>query len=318
MIGYLIRDLDDCGLQIFLLFFLTSAMSNLAAGNHARVGFWLATATTYKATPIIFLPYLVWKRQWRAAAWMAVFIGAWACAPMPFVGVEKTVQCHQQWLAHIQRVAEHRKAYPDQLIEPQRTDNLSLMALFARCVETYPPGHLLYVDHPLFLQPGNLAPEQAYVAVQGMLLSLGALLAWRFRRSFQSSAATTGLTAEWAAVSLLVAIVSPLCWKQHLVLGLPALFLIVRATLAMAPDSATGASSAAIRSRRSFQPERQLFDRQGALSGSPMPPKGWLRWHSRPCWPLVADAPRTRAGLPAACSSRFLRVAESQASMKAA
>src|SRR5207237_7563440 len=119
-----------------------------------RAGFWLATAASDKATPILFLPYLLWKRQWQAAGWMAVFVLAWAIAPAPLVGVEKTLEAQQQWLSHIERVSATRQAYPDQLVEPQRTDNLSLAALLARNLESYPPGHPLYVDHPLCWQFG--------------------------------------------------------------------------------------------------------------------------------------------------------------------
>ena len=35
-----------------------------------------------------------------------------------------------------------------------------------------------------------------------------------------------GLAPEWAAVTLLCALLSPLCWKQHLVLALPCAFLV--------------------------------------------------------------------------------------------
>ncbi len=36
------------------------------------------------------------------------------------------------------------------------------------------------------------------------------------------------MAAEWAAVCLLAALVSPLCWKQHLVLAIPCLYLAMR------------------------------------------------------------------------------------------
>src|SRR4029077_19706421 len=65
--SYLARDLSDCGLQILLLFFLSAAVLCLAEERRFWCGFWLALAVAYKLTPILFLPYLCWKRQWQAA-----------------------------------------------------------------------------------------------------------------------------------------------------------------------------------------------------------------------------------------------------------
>jgi hypothetical protein len=230
--AYLLRDLDECGLQLFLVFFLSAAAAASAAGRPGWCGFWLATAATYKSTPVLFLPWLLWKRQWRAAGWMAAFLAAWAAAPALFVGVDTTVRSHQRFLAHGQKLAEARKAYPTQLLELPRPYNLSLAALVARNVETYPPGHPLYFDHPLLVQPGSLGPEEAFLAVRGVLLAFGLVLAWRFRRAWPAEGRSGDLAAEWAAASILCAILSPVCWKQHLVVILPAVFLLLRATLA--------------------------------------------------------------------------------------
>src|SRR5205807_10148253 len=66
--------------------------------------------------------------------------------------------------------------------------------------------------------------------------ALGLILAWRFRRPWRAERCKPpGLSAdfahEWAAVTALCAILSPLCWLQHLVLVLPCLFLWMRAWL---------------------------------------------------------------------------------------
>jgi hypothetical protein len=232
---YLLRDLDECGLQLFLLFFLTTAASAVVAGRHVRAGFWLGTAITYKATPVLFVPFLLWKRQWRAAGWAVGFTALWAAALVPFVGLEKTVQAHRNWLTHFQRLRANRQAYPDPLVEPQRVENLALPALLARNLETYPPGHPLYLEHPLFFQPGEMSPESAFQAVRGIVLVLALLLARRFRRPWGEPALAGRLAPEWATVCALCALVSPMCWTQHLVLALPALFLVARATLAARP-----------------------------------------------------------------------------------
>jgi hypothetical protein len=231
--AYLLRDLDECGMQLFLVFMLSAGAYALAVGRPVWSGFWLATAATYKVTPILFFPFLLWKRQWRAAGWMAAFVGVWTLVPALALGPEAAFRGHGVWLAHFQRVAQDRQAYPTQLLEPQLVYNVSLQAALARNLETYPPGHPLFLDHPWFWQPGSLGPVAAYYVVRGILLVLGLILLWRFRRPWTEEARPGHLAAEWAAVCLFCAILSPVCWKQHLVLILPAAFLVVRAICAM-------------------------------------------------------------------------------------
>ncbi|MCI0377599.1 MAG: DUF2029 domain-containing protein, partial [Gemmataceae bacterium] len=109
---FLLRDLDECGLQIFLLVMLSVAGWALARRRPLACGFCLATAAAYKVTPFLFLPYLMWKRQWQAAAWMAVFVGAWFLAPAVYLGWEQTIDCHERWVTTSYRIATAKQAYP--------------------------------------------------------------------------------------------------------------------------------------------------------------------------------------------------------------
>ncbi len=249
---YVIRDLDECGLQIFLLFLLSAAGLALHQGRTGWAGFWLGTAITYKITPVICLPLLLWKRRWRAAAWTTVFVVAWNALPVAVLGWDSTVRCHQEWWRRTSSVASDAGAYPSvqgfepsqPTIEEAKPQNISLKAALARYLETYPPGHPLFLDHPAFFQFGALEPRAAKLAVNAALALLACVLAWRYRRQWapsgaESSASTESpgsseLPAEWAAVCLLCAILSPFCWKQHLVLVLPAIFLTVRCVLGAA------------------------------------------------------------------------------------
>jgi hypothetical protein len=233
---FVLRDLDECGLQTFTLFFLSAAGLALASGKVRWAGFWLATAAVYKVSPVLVLPFLLWKRQWRAAGWMGAFILGWVLAPVPFLGLDTTLISHQKWLARAIKIASAREAYPSQQeLEEPKFYNLSLAALVARYAETYPPDHPLYMDHPAFVQFGNLEPLTAYYVVRGAMLALALLLAWRFRRAWASEDTpkkSINLAHEWAAVCLLCALLAPVCWKQHLILMLPALFLVVHSALA--------------------------------------------------------------------------------------
>ncbi len=249
---FLLRDLDECGLQIFLLFMLSVAGFALARRRALACGFCLATAAAYKVTPFLFLPFLLWKRQWQAAAWMAVFIGGWFLAPAVYLGWDKTIDCHKRWLTTSYRIATAKQAYPSQLeFEQPMTYNLSFAALAARYLETHPENHPLYISHPAFFQFGDLDGATAYYCVRGLTLLLGLALAWRFFPSLRSGSRQTSdadaygtlassatnpmgrsFAYEWAAMCLLCALLAPVCWKQHLVVILPALYLVWHSVLA--------------------------------------------------------------------------------------
>ncbi len=225
---YLQRDLDDCGLQILLLFFLTAALVQMQAGHSRRCGIWLGLAAVYKVTPLLFLPYLLYKRQWRAAAWMGICMIGLSLAPAYKLGWEGNLHAHERWLEST-RLSLGSTDPSENGVEPPNHRNQSLTLAIARYVTTYPPGHVLHLDHPLFAQFGNLDPATGKRVVFIALMCLAALLAWRFRKSL--AAAPEDLPREWAAVTILTALMSPLCWVQHLVLVLPACYLLVRASM---------------------------------------------------------------------------------------
>lgn len=232
--SYLFRDGTECGLQIWLLFFLSAAAWALHQGWPILSGFWLGLSVAYKFTPVIFLPFLLWKRQWRAAVWMALFAVTLNLLPAVYLGWDTMIDCNRRWL----RFAEVCLAAPDPSrtpVEPAHHVNQSLSVAIARFMQTYPPGDPLALRHPLFVQFGDLDLAGAKRAVGLVLLGLGCLLAWRFRRHWQLRDRDGNFAAEWAAMTLLCAMLSPLCWLQHLVLILPALFLWMRAALAGAP-----------------------------------------------------------------------------------
>ena len=105
-------------------------------------------------------------------------------------------------------------------IEPPRVQNQSVVVAAARYLQSYPPGHPLHSEHPLFVQFGDLEPRAAKQTIHLILLSAGLLLAWRFRRKWRSeSTQPRDVGPEWAVVCVLCALLSLLCWLQHLVLN---------------------------------------------------------------------------------------------------
>jgi hypothetical protein len=104
--------------------------------------------------------------------------------------------------------------------------NQSLKSALARLVQYYPPGHSLHLGHPAFIQFVQLDVDSARRFVTLTTLCLLAAVAWRLRR--RSWPLEKPLAFEWAALGVLATLLSPFCWKQHLVVTLPAMYLVIR------------------------------------------------------------------------------------------
>ena len=240
---FVLRDLDECGLQLLCLGMLTAAGAAMHAGRAWATGVWLAAAISFRVTPLLFLPLLVWKREWKAAGATVVCLLAWNLAPALYLGPTEAVRQNVAWATHVTAVlGDSPDAYPSPRgIEEPKHQNVGLRAALARLLETYPPGHALHLDHPAFVQFGDLDKRTAGRAVLGAVLLMGAAVAWRMRRRWARGgerSLRSGLTEpptfarDWAVGCLFAALLSPVCWKHHTVLALPVVYLAGRRVVA--------------------------------------------------------------------------------------
>jgi hypothetical protein len=143
--SYLFRDLDDCGLQIVLLFLLTEGGWAVVHGRSWQAGAWLAAAASYKPSALLFFPFLLYKRRWREAAHMLVFLAIFnVLVPAAILGKDETRRGWDVFLT----VSTRTIAIDDpslNLIEPPKHQNQSLKLSLARLVQHYPPAHPLAV-----------------------------------------------------------------------------------------------------------------------------------------------------------------------------
>jgi hypothetical protein len=258
MSPYLNRDLDDGGLQCLLLGMLALGGAMLWQGRSWAAGFWLGTAIAYKFTPILFLPVLLWKREGRAALALVLVALGWNLLPAAFVGWEKTVTCQHRWWQRMM-VASRARDIAENGIEAPNSSNQGLMAVCARYLQTYPAGHELNVDHPLFVQFGQFDVETARLLAQAGIAVLGLAIAWGMRRAW--TVRDPRLPYEWAVACIFTALISPLCWRQHLVLALPAGFLLWRSLLAAPKRSAALFGQAVVLAILVQGPQRELLGR---------------------------------------------------------
>jgi hypothetical protein len=49
---------------------LMAGVAAIAAGNFFRAATWIGLAAAFKATPLAFAPYLLWRGKWRPACWL--------------------------------------------------------------------------------------------------------------------------------------------------------------------------------------------------------------------------------------------------------
>ncbi len=253
--NWTIRDFDECGLQILLLFFLSMAARALYRGAPLQSGAWLALAVTFKVTPVIFIPLLIWKRRITEAAVALAFIVLLnvlvpALVWGPSMSREGIVR-HIQTIATIAALDDPS----ENGIEPPSHRSQSLKLAIARYLQTYPPGHSLFIDrgyadetscadrkvtpvacerHPLFVQFLDLPATTANKIVTAIIGMIALVLAWRLRRRWllakpgNETGTFSSLAPEWATACAFASLLSPLNWHQHMVLVLPCAFLVIR------------------------------------------------------------------------------------------
>ena len=251
VLRWLVRDLDDCGQQLLLLLVLTASAWAVTRRRSVLAGGLLGLAATYKATPLLFLPLLLYKRRWKPAIWMIVAVVLLnTVGPALFVGWAKMRDSSRMFWSKTKDVAQATRQDPTANgVEPPRHTNRNLRLAVARYLMTFGPEHPLFIahredrlqdgqpaegarPHPLFMQFLDLSPKTANLVIMGVFAALAAVLVVRFRRPWGRRDSEGELAPEWAAVMALCAIMSPLCWGQHMVLLIPAVFLVVREHLA--------------------------------------------------------------------------------------
>lgn len=229
---YVMRDLDDGGPHLILLAMLVGGIYCAWLGRDLLAAGWFGLAIALKMTPGLLLPFLVWKRRWRLAALSTAATCAWIVLPAVWMGPASWWRHQQEWNdVALSVFADDPEALRDD--NELRVQNQTLKLLALRALVNYPEGHPLWLEHPAFVSPVDLDPELA-----GRLANLGLLLvtgtcAWLSRRGYASRQDPRWLL-EMSGVLILMLLLSPVTWLQHVVFVLPALYLIVAQDQAIA------------------------------------------------------------------------------------
>ncbi len=198
-------------LQInILLFALTlSGLTLHRRGRDIRAGLLIGVAAACKVMPLLFVPYFVWRRQWRVALCTGAATLGWSLVPAAVYG----------WPAYLDQLGAWRHVVRTAWSVGKM--NLSVYAMWDRVL-----GHGLVP----FTVPGvNGLPasgaRSVTLATAGSRVLVTLLGLWWFRGPYNPRARTT--VAEWSTVCLVAPLFGPVAWKAYLIVLLLPMTLFV-------------------------------------------------------------------------------------------
>jgi alpha-1,2-mannosyltransferase len=238
---FLSRDLPIVGANTALLALCWLGFYLWSRGRPLRAGACLGLASALKCTPLIFVAYFLLKQKWRLSG-MAIVVAALATlSPVLVMGPEAYRQTMSAWLGQVMSGLGDPDPSRGPLGE-EKVENLSLRPALARYLMHLPYGHLGRPEtsdnpdrpndppSPYYLQFLDLTPRQAGIVVRVVMAALVLLVFGLFRGKPEPDQEGR-LAMEFAAVTVLALLCSPVTWKAHAVGTLPAVYLVVRRAL---------------------------------------------------------------------------------------
>jgi alpha-1,2-mannosyltransferase len=212
---FIVRDLDDGGPHAILLAILSAGIYSASKQRMYQSALWLGLATAIKVTPGVFIPFLLWKREWRLAVYTTLAGAFWIALPILRMGPVSWYRAMHAWFAAAAGFAVGLNAEKTfrgiKVIHNQ--------SFHAAC---------LYLLEKSSVSP-RLANGFAIVATIGLVI----LFCWVTRCRYISLNDRTW-PAESASLLVLLVLLSPVTWEQHLVLMIPTLYLITAEEVATA------------------------------------------------------------------------------------
>jgi len=198
-------------LQVNIVIF-TSALAGLywhARDRNVRGGIALGFAAALKVMPIVFVPYLLYRRRYAVATTAAVSAAAFSLSPILVYGWPRFVEYIAAWRAAIAPGWGVGKM------------NQSVFAMFDRYIgQPVPPWRA----PALAVLPESGHPAVAIASAAALIvITAMALYLFRGREAPDSPASLV----EYSVVFIVSALFGPLAWKAYLVvLALPCMLLV--------------------------------------------------------------------------------------------
>ncbi len=222
---FILQDLDDGGPHLILLAILTAGIYSGWQGREKLGAMWFGLAIALKVSPALFLPFFLWKRQWRLAGFAAIAAGCWIMLPMMWMGPGNWWSHQREWIL-VAAGSSMGQDIPITVENEQRVRNQSLGQTLMRYLVTFPEDHPLRREDPGYVALLNLPAQTAKMLRIVVTMGLLAAFGWYARRPFEGRGDPAWLR-ESSAVMILALLLSPVTWVQHLVWLMPALYLIL-------------------------------------------------------------------------------------------
>jgi hypothetical protein len=211
----LLGDLSHGNVNLFILFLVVGALYAFRHRCDLISGLALALAIACKVTPVLLVPYFLWKRAWKVLAACALglvlFVGL---VPGLFLGMEHNLLLFASWF--------ERMVKPFVLDGVVTTEHLnqSLPGLVYRLL-THSPSSIGYDqnDQPIPLEFHNLlslSPDMARWLVKGFMALFALTVVWCCRTPTRPRHGWR-LAAEYSLIVLGMLIFSERTWKHHCV-----------------------------------------------------------------------------------------------------
>ena len=217
----ILSDLHHGNNNLVILFLIVATLQAWRKGYDVLAGLILALAICYKVTPLLFVPYLAYKRSWRAVGATVLGMGVFLLiVPSLVLGPQFNGECLGMWW--------HRMLSPyltKGLVGDQEM-NQSMVGVLTR-LSTAPRGmEGPYARKLMGLNLVDWSPQVVGGLVKTLSLVLVGLLAV-FSRTKTDRRTDPRLLGEFSLVVLTMLFVSERSWKHHYVtLLLPYTYLM--------------------------------------------------------------------------------------------
>jgi hypothetical protein len=210
----IIGDLSHGNVNLFILFLVVAALYAFHRGHDVTAGLVLALAMCCKVTPALFVPYLLWKRAWRALAGCALGLPLFLwLVPGGILGLERNARDLESWVERM--VIPYLR---DGVVTSEH-NNQSLPGLIYRLTTDSPSFSTYAGQRYVPRQYDNLlslSPEAARWIIKGCMLLFAAFVVLVCRTTTRARQGWR-LAAEFSIVLLGMLLFSERTWKQHCV-----------------------------------------------------------------------------------------------------
>ena len=231
-----IGDLTHGNVNLFILFLAMVGLFAFQRGRDVLAGVLLGLAAACKVTPLLFLPYFVWKRAWwTVAGFLGGLVVFALLVPTLFLGWERTTELLTSWTKQmVQPYVQSGEVFYTE------HKNQSLPGVVMR-LTTRSPSFTTYrgldrvpVAYHNFL---DLPPAQAQWLIRGGMLAFVVLVLFACRTP-RDDRVGWRLPAEFSVIFLGMLLFSERTWKHHAVtLLLPWAALLTALVAASRPQT---------------------------------------------------------------------------------